>query len=419
MEIQKQKKIIIAHPMQQHSYHSAEELEKRGMLDVYLTTIYYDSNKFIYRILSSVLKKNLLASMMGKRNPLLDSRVKTSCSILGFFYLYLIRYDRQRLLIPTVYRLLVNSFGRHVVSICKKKKPDVLIMYDSTAYSCFKKIKRLNLPIICILEMSSIPVSDIRNILLKDTVTVEGFHETVQKRLKTFGKINSWMGEEEIRLADFIITANSFCHNLLISRGKPEEKLKIAMLGIDHTHFSHNVRKAIDSNAPVVFLYVGSIEGSKGTHHLLNALKKIPNANIIVQLIGDNKTSIDLEAYDSRIEFHGTVPHARMPEIYAKADVFITTSLFEGFSLVLVEAMSCGLPVIASKNSIAADIIENGMEGFQVCPSDEESIARSIEWFVYNRDKIPIMGSNSERKTRNLTWVEYGNRLADILSEVE
>lgn len=414
------KKVILAHPMQQHSYRTAQELEKQGVLSAYLTTVYYRPEKFIYRVLKSVLKQGLLSSMEQKQNEVLDSKVKTARTFWGLLYLFLIRYDRKRILLPSVYRILCNSFGRYVAKVCKKQKPDALIMFDSTASLAFQKIKKAEIPVQCILEMSSIPVADIRNILLQDKVSEKNFEVTAQNRLKTFSEINNKMGEKEIALADFIVPYSSFCAQLVQDKGVDADKIQTVTLGVDHEHFVPVERHIKGQDQPLVFLVVGSIEASKGTHHLLGAIQKIPDVPFVLRLIGDNKAhGFDLPAFDSRIEFVGNVPHARMPQEYGKADVFVTTSMYEGLPNSLLEAMATGLPAIASKHTIAVDLVRAEQEGFLVSPTDEQAIADAMKWFVEHKDQIPSMGLNSQKAVKNLTWQEYGKRLAQIITEDE
>ena len=61
------KKYVVAHPMQQHSYRTAAAFAKTGQLDAYITTVYYNKDKFLYKLLAWVIGKDNVRRMSGKR----------------------------------------------------------------------------------------------------------------------------------------------------------------------------------------------------------------------------------------------------------------------------------------------------------------------------------------------------------------
>ncbi|MBM6839280.1 hypothetical protein H9X77_13830, partial [Clostridium saudiense] len=91
MNENKFKKVIVAHPAQQHSYRFASAMKKAGMLEVYCTSVYYNKDKFIYKFLEVVLRENNVKKMKGRRLVFLEDRIKQFNEILGLFYIMLYR----------------------------------------------------------------------------------------------------------------------------------------------------------------------------------------------------------------------------------------------------------------------------------------------------------------------------------------
>jgi glycosyltransferase involved in cell wall biosynthesis len=81
---------------------------------------------------------------------------------------------------------------------------------------------------------------------------------------------------------------------------------------------------------------------------------------------------------------------------YSAADIFILPSYHEGLPLVLLEAMSVGLPVIASDVGGVPDVVDHEVNGFLVPPKDVNSLARIIEWVVAHPDRAKEIGIRAQ-----------------------
>ena len=108
-----------------------------------------------------------------------------------------------------------------------------------------------------------------------------------------------------------------------------------------------------------------------------------------------------------------------MPLIYKQADVFILSSLWEGSSLSLLEAMASGMPVIASKYSCAPEVVEEGVEGFVIEPRDIESMKSNIKWFISHRDSISEMGMLARKKAEAYSWANYEIKIKKVINEIK
>ena len=135
-----------------------------------------------------------------------------------------------------------------------------------------------------------------------------------------------------------------------------------------------------------VVLFVGRLIPLKGVVHLIRAMGRVvaqcPDARLV--LVGEGAERSHLTelsrklALEQHILFVGQRPHEDVVRFMRAADVFVLPSLIESFGIVLVEAMSCGLPVVASNVMGIPAIVEDGRNGFLTSPGDEGALADRI-----------------------------------------
>ena len=82
----------------------------------------------------------------------------------------------------------------------------------------------------------------------------------------------------------------------------------------------------------------------------------------------------------------GHIPQPELSAWYSRANVTVLPSVEDGFAIVLLQAMACGSPIIATENSGGPDCIEEGKNGFVVPPRDVDALAEKLVWFAENRE---------------------------------
>jgi glycosyltransferase involved in cell wall biosynthesis len=117
-------------------------------------------------------------------------------------------------------------------------------------------------------------------------------------------------------------------------------------------------------------------------------------------------------------EMSKQLPHDKLASIMSQSDVFVFPSYFEGFALVLLEAMAAGLPVLTTTATAAPDIVTEGRDGFVVPPGDVDAFIEKMTFCLNNRDWIAEMGPRARATAEKFSWDAYGDRWASILTEV-
>jgi glycosyltransferase involved in cell wall biosynthesis len=121
-----------------------------------------------------------------------------------------------------------------------------------------------------------------------------------------------------------------------------------------------------------------------------------------------------LNRYEGLFEYRGILPKLELQRLYSDCSVFVLPSLADSFSLATLEAMACGLPVIVSENTGAADLIENGREGFVVPIRDARCLAQRLEQLYLDRDRVEAMGKAARQAALRMTWDRYGNQAVEL-----
>lgn len=139
------------------------------------------------------------------------------------------------------------------------------------------------------------------------------------------------------------------------------------------------------------WLYVGTIEERKGLHHLIEALHQIkiskPDSqfelNIVGKVLNEDyfdrlKQQIADDGLSEYVKFKGRVSDEELSECYQRAEIFTFPSLLEGYGMVMIEAMSRGVPVIAFANSAMPYTIKDGVNGLLAENENASSFAEKI-----------------------------------------
>jgi glycosyltransferase involved in cell wall biosynthesis len=171
-------------------------------------------------------------------------------------------------------------------------------------------------------------------------------------------------------------------------------------------------------------LFVGHLYPEKNFGNLVRALyliaKKIPHDLIVVGR-PRWKYQGDLELIDSlglhkRVQFLYYIPNSDLPAIYNLASCFVLPSLYEGFGLVLLEAMACGCPVVASRTGAIPEITHGAALLFN--PFDPEAIGEAILKVITDSDVRQSLVEKGITRAKNFTWDRCAAETLQLLKEI-
>jgi glycosyltransferase involved in cell wall biosynthesis len=212
--------------------------------------------------------------------------------------------------------------------------------------------------------------------------------------------------------ADAIAVPSRFARATFVERGIPEQRVLCLPYGVSLASFA----PPEGPEEPVFrVIHCGRVDLRKGCHYLLEAFHglRLPGAEL--WLVGPVAPEMGLfrRRYASpAIVFHGPRTQAELARLYGRASVFCLASLEEGMAMVIPQAMACGLPVIATTHTGAAELVRDGVEGFLVAIRDVAALRRRILELYEDPELRRAMGRAARARVRDgFTWDEYGERV--------
>ena len=164
---------------------------------------------------------------------------------------------------------------------------------------------------------------------------------------------------------------------------------------------------AIDPGKPLKVLFVGALIQRKGISYLLDAIDQL-GLQVEFTLIGaryrENKRVDDA---CERWRWIESLPHDQVIDMMLEADVLVLPSLTEGCALVVLEALSCGLPVIVTPNTGSLEFVRDGHEGFVVPLCNADAIADRLSLLNCNRDLLIEMSKRAQATAERKSWESY------------
>lgn len=220
----------------------------------------------------------------------------------------------------------------------------------------------------------------------------------------------------ELRLASGIVVASTFTKTTLAQCPFPIAPVSVIPYGCDQPTQEPPSR---DRRGPLRALYVGSLGQRKGVADLFEAIDLLGNT-VTLTVVG-RKVGGTCGALDTALSSHRwipSLPRERILDEMRRHDVLVFPSLFEGFGLVVTEALSQGLPVITTPHTCGPDVLTDGREGFLVPVRDPHTLALRLDSLAKDRSLLSDMSAAALKKARELSWVGYRKRLADMVRGV-
>lgn len=259
-------------------------------------------------------------------------------------------------------------------------------------------------------------------LIVEDTIHAVRNKKTIQKRLKSI----------LYRKADFFLAFSndsiSYLHEIGVN--KPIYRTSWS---VDLHKFSFSDLKKIDEiskkfkfSDKITFITVAQLIPGKGIMNLLKAWNELPEeiqAKISLIIIGDGPQKNEIanlikQKNIPNVYLLGQKPYEEIIHYYHASDVFVLPTLKDLFSLVVMEAMACGLPVLTTIYNGAKELIIEGRNGYIFDSSNIEDIKRVIIKIYENKEKLKEMGNISLEIIKDYSHEKVIKNLKAILERV-
>jgi sugar transferase (PEP-CTERM/EpsH1 system associated) len=248
--------------------------------------------------------------------------------------------------------------------------------------------------------------------LARVRVTIYGFHGRTLEDLQGINLRRRWIQKVMIRSYQCVLTLNRRMQSELAAEcGLSEDHIRIIANGVDVKTFRpHEDRNALRAafGLPKDRFIIGNVarlDPVKNHEVILRALCRMRDRGLkpLFMLVGEGPHRAMLEQEIRRLQIATDVClfgySDRISRLLNCMDLYVQSSFYEGFSNTILEAMACGLPVLATDVGGTADLLDNGREGFLFQPADDEALAALI---MRLQQDNPLRRSMAERARRRV-----------------
>jgi glycosyltransferase involved in cell wall biosynthesis len=221
----------------------------------------------------------------------------------------------------------------------------------------------------------------------------------------------SWA--QESKLADHILCASSFTRRSLEVSGIASNRITVIPYGVDSEKFQPG---RLAKDGPVQVLYVGQKVARKGLRMLLRVWQQMQPADARLVLAGGHTRDHSiLQGFEDLFTEVPKMGSRKLVDVYQEADIFVLPSLAEGFGHVYLEALSCGVPIICTENTGAADIIRHGESGWILPAGDPVALADCLNWALSHRRQLREMRDAARAVAEKHSWQRFREGIREAL----
>lgn len=221
--------------------------------------------------------------------------------------------------------------------------------------------------------------------------------------------------------AGAIITVCQSLKDRLIDLGVSEQKITVLTNGVDTELFQPGNKQALRKQHQIIqptLLFVGNLIPLKGVDLIIQALTTLPNYALII--IGEGPEKVNLEQLATtlqvmnRITFIKNISQAQLVDYYTMADILLLPSSREGCPNVLLEALSCGTPVITTAVGGTPDIVSDPVAGVLIEQRNSDTLVSAIQYLFSNMADTQTIRDYAQR----FSWAPIVKHQIDIYQSV-
>ena len=243
-----------------------------------------------------------------------------------------------------------------------------------------------------------------------------------------------WAGADRL-----LVVSRAVMRDVTDLYGIDPNRIRVVYNGVDTDAFSPNVNGPLPPQmAPLdgkrIILFVGHFGLRKGIFYVIRAMKRVrsevPGAHLVCvggtpAWLGRNdylrvlKGEIERNEVGDSVTLLDAVKNSELNEFYRHSQVFVLPTYYEAFPKVVVEAMACGLPVVATRTGGIPELVADGETGFLVPFGSPETISNKLITLLKDERMRTAMGMRGrERVVSQFTWRAVADRIRSVYGEV-
>lgn len=209
--------------------------------------------------------------------------------------------------------------------------------------------------------------------------------------------------------ADNVVSVSSGLRDLA-RKFNPDQEIDVIFNGINISEFQYQPEKVDTDHFRI--LCVSRLTQRKAIDYLIRAVANLKekHPDVVLELVGDGEQKSELENLarelkaEKYIVFTGLVKHEEVSAYFNRASVFVLPSLNEGMSNVMLEALACGLPIVATDTGGTKELVDDGRNGFIIKMKDAKDIEEKVERLIADQELRKKMAQESRKKAEEMSW---------------
>jgi glycosyltransferase involved in cell wall biosynthesis len=391
-----EKKLVVSHPTGNTFVRALlEELQKNQLLRKYYTTI------------GSGYSVNPLVKVLSQKREYAIPDGKISRQWIPELVRLLSRGDQSNKRRQTDQSYL--ALDKKVSLKLTEQDTQVLHAYEDGAYYSFKRAKELGIQ--CSYELPIAHWATVRRLLAEEAERYPQWEPTLESTREPEEKL--FRKEEELSMADRITCPSQFVLDSIPSEIKQKIPCQISPFGSPKSD-PPSKEMVTNSSNRLKLLFVGSMSQRKGLADLFEAMHLLKKEPLSLSILG--QPSMPMEFYRkqySDFEYFPPSSNEKVREIMKMHDALVLPSIIEGRALVQQEALSCGLPIIVTRNAGGEDLVEEGLTGHLVSIRSPEKLAQCILKTLEERNSLKEKKVECLKKAKQYSWEEYASKIIE------
>jgi len=395
--------VLLAHPGTQYSHQLARQLEQHGLLAAFHTGLAVAADGLAGRA-CDWLPPRLRRRVANRRIegvPAARLRLYPECELKALFHLREVGKDE------TIIHERNQRF-QEAIPQGDLASADVVVGFDTSSWILAERCEKVGVPLV--LDQSIAHPDSKIGIYARVRAAYPDWSGDVQPRLPAV-RVAEQIEHERARL---IVAASTFTQRSLLEHGVPAARIQINPYGVDSAQFT---AKPAPSSGPLRFVFVGAVTARKGVPLLLEVWEQLRPRDAELWIVGPVADSVRRLLPDQPgLRVLGSVPHREVAGLLRQCDVFVFPSYFEGFGLVILEAMACGLPVITTTATAGPDVDPACEASWIMEPGDKDTLLAVMDRCLSRPAAARERGKAARCLAERNSWAAYGKRWVDILT---
>jgi len=400
--------VLLSHPMGNANVRQALlALHERGMLAEFWTTIRWDPDC----ALNALLPPKIRAEVNRRSYPQVAAELVRTLPWREAARLLAQRAGfsswTRRNESPLSAASVISALDRAVAQRVEQNGLEAVYAYEDGALETFRAARRRGVR--TVYELPITYWKAMHQLLEEEAELCPGWAETLPSRWDSAEKTDR--KDAELELADLILVPCGYAAGTLPEGLRSRARVEVIPYGApDAAEHASRTR-----NEKLRVLYVGGLTQRKGIAYLLRAVEAM-KSRVELTLIGRRVgRCAELERALARCRYIPSLPHSQVLEEMERHDVLVFPSLTEGYGLVILEALSRGLPVITTRNTGGPEALRDGREGYLIPIRSAEAIAEKLELLDRDRELLEAMQEAALARARECGWERYRELLAATL----